>query len=170
MCVFVCTQGAYLLNVVVHEDHRGQGVGKALMWAAMQRAYNMWNAKSLYTHVEADNEVKEDHALYLPCDCIPTACTCQDVQCPVSGEREKGGFPKAGQYLVHARPFVCVCVRVCGLCVCVCRLRIIYTRDVGLTSIRQSLDTTEQPRLVSTRHIHAHTQTQRLAKHPAQRR
>jgi len=31
-------QGAYILNVVVDEDSRGQGVGKALMREAMSRA------------------------------------------------------------------------------------------------------------------------------------
>lgn len=49
--------GCYLLNVVVADDLRGQGVGKALMRAAMARAVHAWGAQRLYTHVEADNEV-----------------------------------------------------------------------------------------------------------------
>jgi ribosomal protein S18 acetylase RimI-like enzyme len=50
-------QGAYILNVVVEEESRGQGIGKALMFEAMSRAVHMWGAKTLYTHVEATNEV-----------------------------------------------------------------------------------------------------------------
>jgi ribosomal protein S18 acetylase RimI-like enzyme len=34
-------QGAYILNVVVDEDSRGQGVGKALMREAMSRAVSV---------------------------------------------------------------------------------------------------------------------------------
>lgn len=51
------TSGCYLLNVVVSEEHRGQGVGKQVMRAAMSRAVQHWGAQRLYTHVEADNEV-----------------------------------------------------------------------------------------------------------------
>lgn len=58
-------QGAYILNVVVHEDYRGRGIGRALMLAAMQRAVHVWHASSLYTHVEADNEVA--YRLYARC-------------------------------------------------------------------------------------------------------
>mmetsp|Transcript_26516 Transcript_26516/g.71692 ORF Transcript_26516/g.71692 Transcript_26516/m.71692 type:complete len:242 (+) Transcript_26516:76-801(+) len=58
-------KGAYILNVVVDEDSRGQGVGKALMREAMNRAVNVWQAENLYTHVEADNEVALH--LYLAC-------------------------------------------------------------------------------------------------------
>jgi ribosomal protein S18 acetylase RimI-like enzyme len=50
--------GCYLLNVVVAEEHRGLGVGKRVMLAAMSRAVNHWGAQRLYTHVEADNEVR----------------------------------------------------------------------------------------------------------------
>jgi GNAT superfamily N-acetyltransferase len=50
--------GCYLLNVVVNEDWRGQGIGKALMAAAMAQAVHTWGAQQLYTHVEADNEVR----------------------------------------------------------------------------------------------------------------
>lgn len=49
---------AYLLNVVVAEAARGQGIGKRLMRAAMARAVGCWGAARLYTHVEADNEVR----------------------------------------------------------------------------------------------------------------
>ena len=49
--------GCYLLNVVVNEGHRGMGVGKRVMRAAMARAVNHWGSQRLYTHVEADNEV-----------------------------------------------------------------------------------------------------------------
>jgi ribosomal protein S18 acetylase RimI-like enzyme len=49
--------GCYLLNVVVAENIRGQGVGKRVMRAAMHRAVKHWGAERLYTHVEADNEV-----------------------------------------------------------------------------------------------------------------
>ena len=49
--------GCYLLNVVVEEESRGQGLGKALMKAAVQRAVQQWGAERLYTHVEATNEV-----------------------------------------------------------------------------------------------------------------
>ncbi|KAF5836974.1 acyl-CoA N-acyltransferase [Dunaliella salina] len=58
-------KGAYILNVVVEEDSRGQGVGKALMREAMSRAVKIWQAENLYTHVEADNEVALH--LYLTC-------------------------------------------------------------------------------------------------------
>ncbi len=51
-------QGAYILNVVTHEDYRGQGVATALMLVAIRRALHVWGARSLYTHVEADNEVR----------------------------------------------------------------------------------------------------------------
>jgi len=57
--------GVYILNVVVHEDRRGQGVGKALMRAAMARSFSAWQADALYTHVEADNEVA--YRLYKSC-------------------------------------------------------------------------------------------------------
>ncbi|KAF6264824.1 hypothetical protein COO60DRAFT_1482715 [Scenedesmus sp. NREL 46B-D3] len=50
--------GCYLLNVVVSEGCRGQGIGKALMGAAMAQAVHAWGARRLYTHVEADNEVR----------------------------------------------------------------------------------------------------------------
>jgi ribosomal protein S18 acetylase RimI-like enzyme len=49
--------GAYLLNVVVAEEQRGRGVGRAVMRAAMARGMHHWGAQRLYTHVEADNEV-----------------------------------------------------------------------------------------------------------------
>ncbi len=52
------TGGCYLLNVVVREDVRGQGLGRAIMRAAMARAVHTWGAQRLYTHVEADNEVR----------------------------------------------------------------------------------------------------------------
>lgn len=46
------------MNVVVAEEHRGLGVGKQVMRAAMSRAVHHWGAQRLYTHVEADNEVR----------------------------------------------------------------------------------------------------------------
>ncbi|KAG2447633.1 hypothetical protein HYH02_007551 [Chlamydomonas schloesseri] len=59
------TGGCYLLNVVVREDVRGQGLGRAIMRAAMARAVRTWGAQRLYTHVEADNEVA--YNLYAGC-------------------------------------------------------------------------------------------------------
>ncbi|KAG2423292.1 hypothetical protein HXX76_015441 [Chlamydomonas incerta] len=59
------TGGCYLLNVVVREDVRGQGLGRAIMRAAMGRAVHTWGAARLYTHVEADNEVA--YNLYAGC-------------------------------------------------------------------------------------------------------
>lgn len=49
--------GAYILNVVVLEALRGQGVGRSVMRAAMYRAVHAHGAKGLYTSVEADNDV-----------------------------------------------------------------------------------------------------------------
>ncbi|GIL45169.1 hypothetical protein Vafri_2495 [Volvox africanus] len=49
--------GCYLLNVVVREDVRSQGLGRGIMQVAMMRAVQVWGARRLYTHVEADNEV-----------------------------------------------------------------------------------------------------------------
>ncbi|KAI8472700.1 MAG: acyl-CoA N-acyltransferase [Monoraphidium minutum] len=57
--------GAYLLNVVVDEDARGRGVGRALMRSAMARAVGVWGAARLFTHVEAGNDVAA--ALYRGC-------------------------------------------------------------------------------------------------------
>jgi len=57
--------GCYLLNVVVEEESRGQGLGKALMKVAVQRAVEQWGAERLYTHVEATNEVA--YRLYCSC-------------------------------------------------------------------------------------------------------
>jgi hypothetical protein len=37
--------------------HIRQGLGRAIMEAAMRRAVAVWAAQRLYTHVEADNEV-----------------------------------------------------------------------------------------------------------------
>ncbi|GFH26916.1 predicted protein, partial [Haematococcus lacustris] len=65
-------QGAYLLNVVVHMDWRGQGVGKALMRGAMERAHSHWQASNLYTHVAADNEVA--WGLYRSCGFEEHSC------------------------------------------------------------------------------------------------
>lgn len=57
--------GCYLLNVVVREDARGQGLGRGIMRHAMGRAVARWGARQLYTHVEADNEVA--YRLYKGC-------------------------------------------------------------------------------------------------------
>ncbi|MEW5304382.1 MAG: hypothetical protein WDW36_006993 [Sanguina aurantia] len=58
-------QGCYLLNVVVEESLRGQGIGKDLMREAMKRAVHVWKAGAMYTHVEADNEAA--YRLYKGC-------------------------------------------------------------------------------------------------------
>ncbi|GLC54226.1 hypothetical protein PLESTB_000837200 [Pleodorina starrii] len=57
--------GCYLLNVVVREDVRGQGLGRGIMRAAMGRAVQLWGAGRLYTHVDATNEVA--YGLYHSC-------------------------------------------------------------------------------------------------------
>lgn len=57
--------GCYILNVVVAERCRAQGVGSRLMRAAMKHAVSMWQARTLYTHVAADNEVA--YKLYTRC-------------------------------------------------------------------------------------------------------
>lgn len=54
---------AYALNVVVAEDWRGQGLGRALVAAAKQLAQQEWQAVQLYAHVDTMNEAAL--ALYL---------------------------------------------------------------------------------------------------------
>lgn len=48
--------GGYLLNVVVHEDHRRQGLGAQLVWAARSHAAQALGALRMYTHVDAQND------------------------------------------------------------------------------------------------------------------
>ncbi|KAL6752798.1 acyl-CoA N-acyltransferase [Haematococcus lacustris] len=76
-------QGAYLLNVVVHMDWRGQGVGKALMRGAMERARSHWQALNLYTHVAADNEVA--WGLYRSCGFEEHSCEAKYSQASALG-------------------------------------------------------------------------------------
>lgn len=49
-------QGGYLLNVVVAEAHRRQGLGARLVGAAGEHASAL-GAQRLYTHVDAQNDV-----------------------------------------------------------------------------------------------------------------
>lgn len=49
--------GGYLLNVVVQEDHRRQGLGAQLVWAAGEHAARALGAARMYTHVDAQNDV-----------------------------------------------------------------------------------------------------------------
>lgn len=51
------TEGGYLLNVVVAEAHRRQGLGAQLVWAAGEHAARVLGAVRLYTHVDAQNDV-----------------------------------------------------------------------------------------------------------------
>lgn len=46
-----------MLNVVVDPSCRRQGIGQALMQGAADFARIEWGAASMYTHVQADNEV-----------------------------------------------------------------------------------------------------------------
>ncbi|GFH30240.1 N-acetyltransferase domain-containing protein [Haematococcus lacustris] len=87
-------QGAYLLNVVVHMDWRGQGVGKALMRGAMERARSHWQASDLYTHVAADNEVA--WGLYRSCGFEEHSCEAKYSQASALGKEQQGGRDAAG--------------------------------------------------------------------------
>ena len=57
-------EAGYVLNVVVKIERRGEGIGRTLMEAAMDRAKSR-QAKCLYTHVAGDNEVARK--LYSAC-------------------------------------------------------------------------------------------------------
>lgn len=48
--------GAFLVNVAVDQQYRGQGVGRSLIRAAVDTAGRRLLAKRLYTHVDCDNE------------------------------------------------------------------------------------------------------------------
>lgn len=56
--VIGCLVSLLLCSQVVEESLRGQGIGKDLMHEAMKRAVHVWKAGAMYTHVEADNEVR----------------------------------------------------------------------------------------------------------------
>lgn len=67
------TKGGYLLNVVVAEEHRRQGVGAQLVWAAGQHAVRALGAERLYTHVDAQNEVAlrlYERCGFVQCDAV----------------------------------------------------------------------------------------------------
>ena len=50
-------EGAFVCNVVVEVGWRGKGCGTELMKAAAEHSVKHWEAKRLYAHVAADNEV-----------------------------------------------------------------------------------------------------------------
>lgn len=53
-----CAQDAvFVLNVVVHQRHRRQGVGRALMGVARQLAAERWGSRRMCAQVSAQNEV-----------------------------------------------------------------------------------------------------------------
>ena len=58
--------GAFVLNVVVKETMRGNGVGQALMTAASELATNSWQAQRLFTHVDCNNEARTHHCKHRP--------------------------------------------------------------------------------------------------------
>ena len=47
-----------MLNVVVEESLRGNGIGTALMAAATDMAVQQWQAERMYTHVDCHNEAR----------------------------------------------------------------------------------------------------------------
>ena len=49
-----------MLNVVVEESLRGNGVGTALMAAATDMAVQQWHAERMYTHVDCQNEARTE--------------------------------------------------------------------------------------------------------------
>ena len=49
-------KGAFVLNVVVEESLRGNGIGQALMAAATDIAIMQWEARRIYCHVDCANE------------------------------------------------------------------------------------------------------------------
>lgn len=70
-------EAGYVLNVVVKIEKRGEGIGRALMEAAMSRAMTRWEAKGLYTHVAGDNDVARK--LYLACGFVLYSLTAGGV-------------------------------------------------------------------------------------------
>ena len=65
---------AYVSNVVVAENQRGQGLGRELVRAALLLVQKQWQAELAYCHVEVDNEVREHF------DCLgPAALCCRAV-------------------------------------------------------------------------------------------
>ena len=61
---------AYVSNVVVAENQRGQGLGRELVRAALLLVRQQWQAELAYCHVEVDNEVREALA------CVGVAMPC----------------------------------------------------------------------------------------------
>lgn len=51
-------KGAFVLNVVVEESLRGNGIGTTLMAVATQMATQQWQAERMYTHVDCHNEAR----------------------------------------------------------------------------------------------------------------
>lgn len=49
-------RGAFMYNVAVHAERRGQGIGKQLVQASCSLAATQLGALRLYTHVDCDNE------------------------------------------------------------------------------------------------------------------
>ena len=48
---------AFMTNVSVGEDSRGQGIGKALLEQSIQKAKSSWGAARIFAFVDSDNEV-----------------------------------------------------------------------------------------------------------------
>ena len=66
-----------MLNVVVEESLRGNGIGTALMAAATDMAVQQWQAERMYTHVDCHNEARTVGNLMLQqLACHTTQYTC----------------------------------------------------------------------------------------------
>ena len=48
---------AFMTNVSVGEDSRGQGIGKALLEQSIEKAKTSWSAARIFAFVDSDNEV-----------------------------------------------------------------------------------------------------------------